>query len=220
MDVQIEDSWKIVLKEEFEKPYFQNLVSFLKIEYQKYTIYPPGPLIFNAFKQCPFPKVKVVIIGQDPYHGPNQAHGLSFSVNEGIKFPPSLNNIFININQDLKKPIAKTGNLERWSHQGILLLNAILTVRKHQAASHQGKGWEVFTDAVIEHLNKQKKNLVFLLWGKYAQQKGKIIDKSKHLVLESAHPSPLSARFGFFDNKHFSQTNAYLLKLNQTPIDW
>ena len=220
MDVQIEDSWKMILKEEFEKPYFQNLVAFLKTEHQKYTIYPPGPLIFNAFKKCSFPKVKVVIIGQDPYHGPGQANGLCFSVSQGIKPPPSLKNIFININHDLKKPIAKTGNLERWSDQGVLLLNAILTVRKHQAASHHGKGWENFTDAVIEHLNKQKKNLIFLLWGKYAQQKGKIIDKRKHLVLQSAHPSPLSARFGFFDNKHFSQTNAYLLKLNQSPIDW
>lgn len=220
MNVKIEASWKAVLQDEFKKPYFKKLVAFIKQEVKEYTIYPPGSLIFNAFKHCSFDNTKVVIVGQDPYHGPNQAHGLSFSVQDGIPPPPSLINIFKAIQLDLNKPIPQSGNLERWAKQGVLLLNAILTVRKNQASSHHNKGWESFTDTVIYRLSRKKTGLVFLLWGSYAKAKGRIIDKTKHAVLESAHPSPLSAHYGFFDNKHFSKANAYLKSQGKSPIDW
>ena len=220
MDVKMETSWKSKLKEEFEKDYFIRLTEFIKEEYKEKDIYPPGGLIFNAFDLCPFEKVKAVIIGQDPYHGPGQAHGLCFSVRENIDFPPSLNNIFKEIESDLghKKPLS--GNLERWAFQGVLLLNATLTVRAHQAGSHQKKGWEEFTDSVISKLNNEKKNIVFFLWGAYAQKKGETIDRTKHLVLESVHPSPLSASRGFFGNKHFSRCNAYLTENGIEPVNW
>ncbi|NMA74412.1 MAG: uracil-DNA glycosylase [Bacteroidales bacterium] len=220
MDVKIESSWKEQLQEEFNKPYFQNLVSFVKEEYNTQTIYPPGSLIFNAFNLCPFNDAKVVIIGQDPYHGPNQAHGLCFSVNDGIPFPPSLNNIFKEIQNDIGSPIPPTGNLTRWAEQGILLLNATLTVRAGQAGSHQNQGWEQFTDAVIRLLAEKKEHLVFMLWGAYAQKKGAFIDRNKHLVLEAAHPSPLAAHRGFWNNNHFSKTNQYLEQQGKTPINW
>ncbi len=220
MDVKIESSWKEQLQEEFNKPYFQNLVSFVKEEYKTQTIYPPGSLIFNAFNLCPFDDAKVVIIGQDPYHGPNQAHGLCFSVNDGIPFPPSLNNIFKEIQNDIGSPIPPTGNLTRWAEQGILLLNATLTVRAGQAGSHQSQGWEQFTDAVIRLLAEKKEHLVFMLWGAYAQKKGAFIDRNKHLVLEAAHPSPLAAHRGFWNNNHFSKTNQYLEQQGKTPINW
>ena len=220
MNVQIEESWKRHLAPEFEKPYFVNLTNFVREEYGKGAVYPPGPLIFNAFNLCPFDKVKVVIIGQDPYHGPGQAHGLCFSVNDGIPFPPSLVNIFKEINSDLGVPVPTTGNLTRWANQGVLLLNATLTVRAHQAGSHQNHGWEEFTDAAIRALATEREHLVFLLWGAYAQKKGAFIDRNKHLVLASVHPSPLSAYHGFFGNKHFSQTNAYLTAHGQEPIQW
>ena len=220
MDVKIEPSWKSKLNTEFEKEYFLRLSEFVKEEYQKNTIYPPGSLIFNAFNLCPFQKVKAVIIGQDPYHGPGQAHGLCFSVREGIDFPPSLINIFKEIESDLgiKRPV--NGNLERWAAQGVLLLNATLTVRAHQAGSHQKRGWEEFTDSVIRILNNERENIVFFLWGAYAQKKGESIDRSKHLVLESVHPSPLSASRGFFGNKHFSRCNEYLVKHKIEPVNW
>ncbi len=220
MNVQIEESWKRHLAPEFEKPYFVNLTNFVREEYGKGAVYPPGPLIFNAFNLCPFDKVKVVIIGQDPYHGPGQAHGLCFSVNDGIPFPPSLVNIFKEISSDLGVPVPTTGNLTRWANQGVLLLNATLTVRAHQAGSHQNHGWEEFTDAAIRALATEREHLVFLLWGAYAQKKGAFIDRNKHLVLASVHPSPLSAYHGFFGNKHFSQTNAYLTAHGQEPIRW
>ena len=220
MDVRIAESWKKHLNEEFEKEYFVRLTSFVKEEYQNYTVYPPGKLIFSAFDHCSFDDLKVVIIGQDPYHGPNQANGLCFSVADGIRQPPSLQNIFKEIRDDLGKEIPKTGNLERWADQGVLLLNATLTVRAHTAGSHQNKGWEEFTDAVIETISKQKEGVVFLLWGAYAQKKGAIIDRNKHYVLESAHPSPFAAHRGFFGNKHFSKTNEYLRKLEQKEIEW
>ena len=220
MAIPIESSWNEQLAEEFEKPYFKELITFVRNEYRHNICYPPGPLIFNAFNLCPFHKVKVVIIGQDPYHGPGQAHGLCFSVNEGIPFPPSLQNIFKEINADLDRPVPPNGNLTRWAEQGVLLLNATLTVRAHQAASHQGHGWETFTDAVIRTLSEQRTGLVFILWGSYAQKKGAVIDTSRHLVLKSAHPSPLSAYHGFFGNHHFSLTNAYLTQHGQAPISW
>lgn len=220
MDVKIEESWKQRLKAEFEKDYFLRLVDFVKEEYRTRTIYPPGSLIFNAFNLCPFDKVKAVIIGQDPYHGPGQAHGLCFSVRDGVTFPPSLVNIFKEIHDDLGIPVPKSGNLERWARQGVLLLNAILTVRANQAGSHQGKGWEQFTDAVIKILNEEKNNLVFFLWGAYAQNKGAVIDKTRHLVLESVHPSPLSAAKGFFGNRHFSKCNEYLTMHGIEPVKW
>jgi uracil-DNA glycosylase len=220
MDVKIEESWKIRLRSEFQKEYFLRLTDFIRDEYMEKTIYPPGSLIFNAFNLCPFDMVKAVIIGQDPYHGPGQAHGLCFSVREGIEFPPSLKNIFKEIGSDTGTSKPLSGNLERWALQGILLLNATLTVRAHQAGSHQKKGWEEFTDAAINILNKEKENLVFFLWGAYAQKKGESIDESKHLVLKSVHPSPLSASRGFFGNKHFSRCNEYLVKNGMQPIDW
>jgi uracil-DNA glycosylase len=220
MDVQIDDSWKVRLKDEFQKDYFLKLADFVREEYKAKTIYPPGALIFNAFNLCPFDKVKAVIIGQDPYHGPGQAHGLCFSVRQGVDFPPSLKNIFKEIEQDLGIPKPSSGNLERWAQQGVLLLNATLTVRAHQAGSHQGKGWELFTDSVISILNREKKNLVFFLWGSFAQKKGETIDESRHLVLKSVHPSPLSASRGFFGNKHFSLCNEYLASNGLEPVNW
>lgn len=220
MEVKIEQSWKEYLQPEFDKAYFKILTDFVRKEYKETIVYPPGNQIFNAFNLCPFDKVKVVILGQDPYHGPGQAHGLCFSVNDGVEFPPSLMNIFKEIKEDLGTDIPVSGNLTRWGMQGVLLLNAILTVRAHQASSHQNKGWEEFTDAVIRALSKHKEHLVFMLWGKYAIQKGSIIDPKKHLVLTSVHPSPLSAYRGFFGNKHFSRANEYLVGHGEEPIDW
>lgn len=220
MDVQIEESWKQILSAEFEKDYFRQLTDFVRNEYRSTTVYPPGKLIFNAFNLCPFEQVKVVIIGQDPYHGPGQAHGLCFSVNDNVPFPPSLRNIFKEIQDDLGKPIPENGNLTRWAKQGVLLLNATLTVRAHQAGSHQRRGWEEFTDAAIRALAEQREHLVFILWGAYAQKKGAFIDRSRHLVLTSVHPSPLSAHNGFFGNRHFSRANEYLQQHGQTPIEW
>ena len=221
MDVKIEPSWKKVLEKEFSEKYFQDLVKFVKQEYNNSTIYPPAKFIFNAFELTPFDKVKVVILGQDPYHGPNQANGLAFSVNNGIKLPPSLVNIYKEIENDLGiKTINKRGCLDSWAKQGVLLLNATLTVRANQAGSHQNKGWEEFTDSVIKLLSDKKENLVFILWGNYAQKKGVVIDENKHLVIKSAHPSPLSAYNGFFGSKPFSQTNSYLIFSNQEPINW
>ena len=220
MKVQIEESWKQQLQEEFEKPYFEALTHFVKNEYAQGVVYPPGKLIFNAFNLCPFDRVKVVIIGQDPYHGPGQAHGLCFSVNDGIAFPPSLVNIFKELKNDMGVEKPASGNLTRWAEQGVLMLNAILTVRAHQAGSHQRQGWETFTDAVIRKLAEEKEHLVFILWGGYAQRKGAFIDRNRHLVLASAHPSPLSAYNGFFGNKHFSRTNEYLIAHGEQPIAW
>jgi len=220
MEVKIDPSWRSKLAGEFEKDYFINLAQFVKDEYIKGTVYPPGALIFNAFNLCPFQNVKAVIIGQDPYHGPGQAHGLCFSVRDGVGFPPSLINIFKEINLDLGIPRPLSGNLERWASQGVLLLNATLTVREHLAGSHQKKGWEQFTDSVINKLNQEKNNLVFFLWGAYAQKKGESIDRSRHLVLESVHPSPLSASRGFFGNKHFSRCNEYLQQHGIEPVNW
>ncbi len=220
MDVKIEQSWKEILNEEFDKPYFKELSAFVKNEYQTQQIFPPRKEIFNAFNLCPFNNVKVVIIGQDPYHGPDQAHGLCFSVKGGIKFPPSLRNIFKEINGDIAAPIPQSGDLTSWAKQGVLLLNATLTVRAHMAGSHQKKGWETFTDAVIKVLSEKKENVVFLLWGAHAQRKGEVIDATKHLVLQSVHPSPLSASRGFFGNHHFSKTNEYLNAKGFEPIEW
>lgn len=220
MNVTLEASWKARLSEEFNKPYFKDLVDFIKLEKQHYQIYPAGSLIFNAFEKCPFDNVKVVLIGQDPYHGEGQANGLCFSVNDTVRHPPSLKNIFKEIEQDLNKPTPLSGNLERWAHQGVLLLNATLTVRANTAGSHQNKGWETFTDAVISKLSEEKKGLVFILWGAYAQKKGLIIDASKHHILKAAHPSPFSAYNGFFGCKHFSKTNEYLTKNGLTEINW
>ena len=218
MDVKIEDSWKAHIGAEFDKQYFVDLTQFVREEYMHYTCYPPGNMIFNAFNLCPFDQVKVVIIGQDPYHEPGQAHGLCFSVNDGIQFPPSLINIFKEIQNDFGTPAPLSGNLTRWAEQGVLLLNATLTVRAHQAGSHQRRGWEEFTDAAIKALANDREHLVFILWGSYAQGKAAYIDPSKHLVLKSAHPSPLSAYRGFFGNKHFSRANDYLVQNGETPI--
>ena len=220
MDVRIAEDWKALLQEEFDKPYFAELVDFVKSEYASRQIFPAARNIFRAFDKCPLDKLKVVIIGQDPYHGPGQAHGLCFSVNDGVAFPPSLQNIFKEIKSDLGIDIPTSGNLTRWANQGVLLLNATLTVRAHQAGSHQRKGWEEFTDAAIRTLAEQREHLVFILWGAYAQKKGAFIDRNKHLVLASAHPSPLSAYNGFFGNKHFSRANAYLVEHGMMPIEW
>lgn len=220
LDVKIEQSWKALLQEEFDKAYFVELTDFVRAEYKSYRIYPPGSQIFNAFNLCPFDKVKVVIIGQDPYHGPGQAHGLCFSVNDGVPFPPSLRNIFKEVNADTGAPIPQSGNLTRWATQGVLLLNATLTVREHSAGSHQRRGWETFTDAVIRIISEQKSKVVFILWGAYAQSKASLIDSSRHLVLRSVHPSPLSAHAGFFGNHHFSLANDYLVRNGFTSIDW
>lgn len=220
MNVIKEPSWQTVLQEEFSKPYFTQLQSFVDAEYTEHTVYPPARLLYNAFEQCAFDKVKVVILGQDPYHGEGQAHGLSFSVLDGMKFPPSLVNIFKEIERDYNEPLPFSGNLERWAQQGVLLLNATLTVRAHSAGSHQGKGWEQFTDAVIAKLSQEREHIVFLLWGAYAQKKGAVIDASKHLVLEAVHPSPLSAYKGFIGCGHFSAANAYLKENGLSEIAW
>ena len=220
MDVRIEDSWKARLQDEFDKPYFAALTQFVRNEYAAGTVYPPGSEMFAAFDACPFDDVRVVILGQDPYHEPGQAHGLCFSVNDGVQFPPSLVNIFKEIESDLGRPMPSSGNLMRWAKQGVLLLNATLTVRAHQAGSHQNKGWEAFTDAVIHRLATERNHIVFILWGSYAQRKGSFIDRNRHCVLQSPHPSPLSAYRGFFGNKHFSRANAYLIANGYKPIDW
>ena len=221
MDVKIADSWKRHLNAEFTKPYFSELVDFVKAEYTNHKVYPKGRQIFNAFDQCSFDDLKVVIIGQDPYHGDGQANGLCFSVNNGVKMPPSLVNIFKEIKEDIGKDIPRNGNLERWAKQGVLLLNATLTVRAHSPGSHQNKGWEEFTDAVIRQLSLERKGLVFLLWGGYAKKKAALIDASKHHILSSGHPSPLSANRGlWFGNKHFSRTNEILSQNGEEPINW
>jgi uracil-DNA glycosylase len=220
MDVKIEESWKKVLSDEFEKPYFKTLTDFVKEEYKTHTIYPEGKNIFNAFNLCPFDDVKVVIIGQDPYHEPRQAHGLCFSVQDGVQFPPSLQNIFKEIESDLGVKVPKSGNLERWAKQGVFLLNSILTVRAHEAAAHANKGWEWFTDSVIQKISDKKENVVFMLWGSYAKNKGKVIDTNKHLILNTVHPSPLSVYRGFFGCKHFSKANEYLIQHGKTAIQW
>lgn len=220
MEVKIASRWKSLLSEEFEKPYFQQLTAFIRKEYQSQTIYPKGADIFKAFDRCDVADIKVVIIGQDPYHGPGQANGLCFSVCEGTQLPPSLKNIFKEIRADLGKPIPPSGDLERWARQGVLLLNATLTVKANTPGSHQNRGWEQFTDAVIRKISDEKEGVVFLLWGAYAQKKGAIIDRNKHLVLMSAHPSPFSADRGFFGCKHFSKANAYLRSKGKEEIDW
>ena len=220
MQVRIEETWRRHLQTEFDAPYFAELVSFVRQEYQQGRVYPPGRLIFNAFDQCPFDKVKVVIIGQDPYHEPGQAQGLCFSVPDGVQIPPSLINIYKEIEDDLGVKCPPSGDLTRWARQGVLLLNATLTVREHQAGNHQRRGWEQFTDAVIATLSRERDGLVFLLWGSYAQSKRMLIDSSRHLVLQSPHPSPLSAHRGFFGNHHFSQANAWLQSHGQQPILW
>ncbi|MAQ75376.1 MAG: uracil-DNA glycosylase [Aquimarina sp.] len=221
MTVNIDPSWKQHLEDEFSKPYFENLVSFVKSEYASGTCYPKGSQIFSAFDHCSFDDVKVVIIGQDPYHGVGQANGLCFSVNDNIELPPSLVNIYKEIEADLSIKMPSSGNLERWADQGVLLLNATLTVKAHQAGSHQNKGWETFTDKVIEMVSKEKENVIFMLWGGYAKKKGAKIDRSKHCVLESGHPSPLSANRGYwFGNKHFSKANTYLAAKGKKIIQW
>ena len=218
MEVKIAESWKKYLNDEFEKDYFKKLVEFIKEEYKTKKIYPAGSQIFNAFEKCSFEDCRVVILGQDPYHGEGQANGLCFSVADGIKVPPSLVNIFKEIKEDLGIAIPKSGNLERWAEQGVLLLNATLTVRAGEAGSHQKKGWEEFTDAVVKIISEQKENVVFLLWGSYAQKKGAVVDKKKHLILEAPHPSPLAR--GFAGNKHFSKTNDYLESKGLKKIEW
>jgi uracil-DNA glycosylase len=221
MAIKMDSSWKNALKGEFDQTYFTELSKFVKIEYANFKCYPPAKLVFNAFDRCTYDDVKVVILGQDPYHGPNQAHGLCFSVNDGVPFPPSLRNIFKELKDNLNKEIPSSGNLETWANQGVLLLNATLTVRAGQAGSHQKKGWETFTDAVIDKLNKDKESLVFMLWGNYAHKKGKFIDTEKHLVLKAKHPSPLSANFGgWFGQQHFSKSNNYLVQKGWVPIKW
>lgn len=232
MQVRIDPSWQTVLQQEFDKPYFELLTSFVRQQYRSKEIYPPGKQIFAAFDCCPFDKVKVVVLGQDPYHEPGQAHGLCFSVQQGVRVPPSLQNIYKEIADDLGRPSScatatvegqqagMSGDLTGWAKQGVLLLNATLTVEAHRAGSHQNKGWEVFTDAVIEQLANKRENLVFLLWGAYAQRKAAFVDTKRHLVLKAAHPSPLSAYNGFFGCKHFSKTNAYLVQHGKQPIDW
>ena len=221
MEVTLHPSWKAHLKDEFDKPYFAELTTFVKEEYKSQTVYPPPKFIFRTLDLCPFDEVKVVILGQDPYHGSGQANGLSFAVGEGVKLPPSLQNIFKEIESDLGTTmINHSGDLSRWGTQGVLLLNATLTVRAHTPGSHQGKGWEEFTDAVVRALSKEREHLVFMLWGNYAKAKGAHVDREKHLVLESAHPSPFSAHSGFFGTKQFSRANEYLIEHGQTPIDW
>jgi len=217
---KIEQSWKEVMMEEFEQPYFSDLKKFLVEEKAKYPIYPPGSHIFEAFNKTPFPNVKVVILGQDPYHGPGQAHGLCFSVPDGIVFPPSLNNILTELNNDLNIPLPKSGNLTAWAEKGVLLLNATLTVRANQAGSHQGRGWEIFTDSVIKKLSDHSEKIVFLLWGRYAQNKRQLIDTTKHFILEAPHPSPLSAYRGFMGCCAFSKTNKLLIESGLEPVDW
>jgi len=220
MDVKIEAGWKSRLAEEFDQPYFLELTNFVRQEYNTRQIFPPARLIFHAFDQSPFDLTKVVILGQDPYHGPGQAHGLCFSVPDGVDLPPSLQNIFREISQDLGLKVPVSGNLDRWASQGVLLLNATLTVQANRAGSHQNHGWERFTDRAISLLATEKEHLVFILWGSFAQKKGELIDRNRHLVLTSPHPSPLSSYRGFFGNKHFSKTNAYLVLHGIQPIAW
>lgn len=220
MDVKIEQSWKEHIGQEFAKPYFAELAAFVHDEYRRGTCYPPGNLIFNAFNLCPFDRVRVVILGQDPYHEPGQAQGLCFSVNDGVAFPPSLVNIFKEIHADTGAPVPRSGSLVRWAEQGVLLLNATLTVRQHEAGSHQRRGWEVFTDAVISTLSREREHVVFILWGSYAQSKAALIDTQRHLILRSPHPSPLSAHRGFFGNHHFTLANQYLREHGLEEIQW
>ena len=220
MQVRIDESWRQVLQPEFDKPYFELLTDFVRHAYRTTQCFPPAGQIFRAFDLCPFDKVRVVIIGQDPYHDVNQAHGLCFSVQDGVPAPPSLVNIYKELQRDLGKPIPASGNLTNWAEQGVLLLNATLTVEAHKAGSHQGKGWEELTDAAIQALNNQRENIVFMLWGSYAQRKGQYIDRKRHLVLTAVHPSPLSAYRGFIGCGHFSQANNYLLQHGQMPIAW
>ncbi len=220
MNVQIDPTWRERLQDEFDAPYFAQLADFVRREYAAGTCYPPGSEIFNAFNLCPFPRVKVVILGQDPYHGEDQAEGLCFSVKDGVKPPPSLVNIFKEMHDDTGRPVPPSGSLRRWAEQGVLLLNSTLTVRAHQAASHAGHGWETFTDAVIARLAAERSHLVFILWGSYAQRKGQLVDRDRHLVLLSAHPSPLSAYHGFFGNHHFTRANEYLISHGISPINW
>lgn len=219
-DVRIAEDWKEVLREEFNKPYFDELVDFVKQEYASGVVYPAGQNIFRAFDKCPFDKLKVVIIGQDPYHGPGQANGLCFSVARGVQFPPSLQNIFKEVQSDIGTPVPESGELDRWAEQGVLLLNAVLTVRAHQAASHAGRGWEKFTDAVVRAIAERKQQVVYMLWGSYAQKKGAIADPQTNLILKAVHPSPLSAYRGFFGCKHFSEANKYLESVGKSPIEW
>lgn len=220
MEVRIAEDWKGVLQKEFDKAYFEELSNFVKSEYTSKTIYPPGNLIFNSFQQCRLDDLKVVIIGQDPYHGSGQANGMSFSVNDGIKIPPSLRNIFKEIGQEYNSELPLNGDLTRWANQGVLLLNATLTVAESQAGSHQNKGWETFTDNVIRTINAKKKNIVYMLWGNYARKKKVLIDSSNNLILESAHPSPLSAHRGFLGNNHFKKANEYIRNQYQLDLDW
>ena len=220
MEVKIAQDWKEILSPEFEKPYFEELTRFVRDEYASHRIYPRGSNIFRAFDKCPFERLKVVIIGQDPYHGPGQAHGLCFSVAEGVPFPPLLQNIFKEVHADTGAEIPLSGNLDRWAEQGVLLLNAVLTVREHEAASHAGRGWETFTDAVVRAVAERKEGVVYMLWGSYAQRKGAIADPSRNLILKAVHPSPLSAYRGFLGCRHFSQANAYLASLGKEPIVW
>ncbi|MBR5197690.1 MAG: uracil-DNA glycosylase [Alistipes sp.] len=220
VDVRIAEDWKEILSEEFSKPYFEELVAFVKQEYASGLVYPAGRNIFRAFDKCPFERLKVVIIGQDPYHGEGQANGLCFSVNEGVPFPPSLQNILKEVFDDVGKPVPASGELDRWAEQGVLLLNSVLTVRAQSAASHAGRGWEQFTDAVVRAIAERKQGVVYMLWGNYAQRKGAIADPTKNLILKAVHPSPLSAYRGFFGCRHFSATNAYLVSQGKEPIEW
>lgn len=219
-EVRIAEDWKAVIGEEFSKPYFEELISFVKQEYATTQVFPAGRNIFRAFDKCPFDKVKVVIIGQDPYHGDGQANGLCFSVNEGVPFPPSLKNIFKEVADDVGAPIPTSGDLDRWAEQGVLLLNSVLTVKAHNAASHAGRGWEIFTDAVVRAIAERKDGVVYMLWGSYAQRKGAIASPYRNLILHSVHPSPLSSYRGFFGCKHFSKANNYLLSFGKEPIEW
>jgi len=219
-DVRIAEDWKSVLKEEFTKPYFDELVEFVKAEYASTTVFPAGRNIFRAFDKCPLDRLKVVIIGQDPYHGEGQANGLCFSVSEGVPFPPSLQNILKEVHDDTGAAMPSSGELDRWAEQGVLLLNAVLTVRAHEAASHAGKGWERFTDAVVRAIAERKEGVVYMLWGNYAQKKGAIADPERNLILRAVHPSPLSAYRGFFGCRHFSMANDYLVKQGKEPINW
>ena len=220
MDVRIAEDWKEILKDEFSKPYFEELVSFVKQEYASGEVFPAGRNIFRAFDKCPFDKLKVVIIGQDPYHGEGQANGLCFSVSDGVPFPPSLKNIFKEVSDDIGTPIPRSGELDRWAEQGVLMLNAVLTVRAHNAASHAGRGWETFTDAVVKAIAERKQGVVYMLWGSYAQRKGAIANPKQNLILHAVHPSPLSAYRGFFGCKHFSQANNYLVSIGKEPVRW
>ncbi|WP_301063350.1 uracil-DNA glycosylase [uncultured Alistipes sp.] len=220
MEVRIAADWKELLQPEFDKPYFEELIRFVKAEYATQRIYPRGSNIFRAFDKCPFERLKVVVIGQDPYHGPGQANGLCFSVAPGVPFPPSLQNIFKEVADDTGTPVPASGDLDRWAEQGVLLLNSVLTVREHQAASHAGRGWETFTDAVVRTINERREGIVYMLWGSYAQRKGAIADPMRNCILKAVHPSPLSVYRGFFGCRHFSQANAYLAAHGQEPIRW